>query len=94
MPNSKKNFKDEFNPVMQFISASADEEIQEQEFQNIPSAFPMKRNPIYIETKSKRVQLLIQPSLHGRLKDMAEQKETSLNDLIHTILEKATRKTK
>jgi predicted HicB family RNase H-like nuclease len=91
---SKKTFKDEFNPALQFISTQTDEEIQEQESQIISAAVPMKRNPLYIETKSKRIQLLIQPSLHGKLKDMALEKETSLNDLIHTILEKATRKTK
>jgi len=96
MPNSKKTFKDEFNPALQFISTQTDEEtqeIQERESQNISAAVPMKRNPLYIETKSKRIQLLIQPSLHSKLKYMAEEKETSLNDLIHTVLENAARKT-
>ena len=94
---SKKTFKDEFNPALQFISTSTDStevENTEQEQQNISATVPMKRNPLYIETKSKRIQLLIQPSLHSKLKDIAEQKETSINDLIHTILEKATRKNK
>jgi len=87
----KKTFKDEFNPALQFISASENEQ---KEPENIFADIPMKRNPLYIETKSKRVQLLLQPSLHGKLKDMAKQQETSLNDLIHTILEKTTQKVK
>ncbi|MFI3271678.1 MAG: hypothetical protein R3Y11_06210 [Pseudomonadota bacterium] len=42
---------------------------------------------VYVETKSKRVQLLIKPSLHAQLKKMASKKKTSFNDLVHTILE-------
>lgn len=49
--------------------------------------YPMKKNPEYIETKSKRIQLLIQPSLHAQLKKRACCKETSVNNLIHIILE-------
>lgn len=92
---SRKTFKNELNPALQFISTSANEENQKQESQNIISIpVPMKRNPLYIETKSKRIQLLIQPSLYSKLKEISEQKGTSLNDLIHTILEKSTRKNK
>ena len=48
---------------------------------------PLKPNPEYIETRSKRVQLLMQPSLHARLKDAAAVHEVSLNDLVHNVLE-------
>ena len=85
---SKKTFKNEINPALQFISSSSEEENQE------TKAVPMKLNPMYIETKSKRLQLLMQPSLHNKLKAMAEQKQSSLNDLIHTLLEQATKKIK
>jgi predicted HicB family RNase H-like nuclease len=91
---SKKTFKDEFNPALQFISVPAETEdnAPKQNFQSISDdSVPMKRNPFYIETKSKRMQLLLQPSLHIKLKEMAEQKETSLNDLIHTILDNSTK---
>lgn len=92
---SKKTFKNDLNPALQFINTSANKENQEQESQNIIyTVVPMKRNPLYIETKSKRIQLLIQPSLHSKLKEICEQEETSLNDLIHTILEKSIRKNK
>jgi len=84
---SKKTFKNEINPALQFISGS------EEEAQEVKTV-PMKRNPLYIETKSKRFQLLLQPSLHNKLKIMAEQKGSSLNDLIHTLLEQAAKKFK
>lgn len=49
-------------------------------------AVPMKPNPLYVETKSKRVQLLMQPSLHRQLKARAEARGQSLNDLVHGVL--------
>ena len=92
----KKTFKNELNPALQFISDSSKEKNQAQESQNISTDIPvpMKRNPLYIETKSKRMQILIQPSLHSKLKAIADQKGTSLNNLIHMILEQYTRKNK
>ncbi len=48
---------------------------------------PIKRNPEYIETRSKRVQLLMQPSLHGTLRTLAQQQNISVNDLIHQVME-------
>ena len=85
---TKKSFKNEFNPALQFISSPESEENQE------PQNTPAKRSPQYAETKSKRLQLLMQPTLHDKLKEMAEQKGTSVNDLIHTILEQASKKNK
>ena len=46
---------------------------------------PMKR--LYVETKSKRVQLLMQPTLHKRLKRLANDNELSFNEFIHSTLE-------
>ncbi len=51
------------------------------------STVPMKRNPEYIETRSKRVQLLMQPSLHDGLRKLAQQKDMSLNDLVHHVMQ-------
>lgn len=39
------------------------------------------------ETKSKRLQLLVRPSTHSRISDIAKSRETSINDVINTILE-------
>ena len=92
---SKKTFKNEFNPALQFISSGINEESHKEEtIKTNNTTVPMKRNPLYIETKSKRLQLLLQPSLHNKLKEISEQKETSINDLIHTVLEQYTRKNK
>jgi hypothetical protein len=51
---------------------------------------PMKLNPLYVETKSRRLQLLVKPSLHARLRATATAQDMSLNELIHTILEQYT----
>ena len=39
------------------------------------------------EAKDKRFSLLIKPSLYNRLKDLAEEKGTSVNNVINVILE-------
>lgn len=43
----------------------------------------------HLETKSKRLQLLIQPSLLDKLKGKAKAEGRSVNDLVHSILEEA-----
>lgn len=45
-----------------------------------------KVNPAYIEKKSQRLQLLIQPSLYMALKEKAQADHTSVNDLISQLL--------
>ena len=83
----KKTFKD--NPALQFISSPA----TNTEIKTAPefdTGVPMKRNPLYIETRSKRLNLLMQPSLHAKLKEIAAQQEISINELIHNVLEKYT----
>ena len=84
----KKSFKDNLNPALQFISIPEDKPEQA-----IPEKAPegYKVNPAFIETKSKRVQLLMQPSLHQKLKNKAAAEGKSLNDLIHSILEEAVK---
>lgn len=48
-------------------------------------------NHAVIETKSKRVQLLMQPTLHARIKAAADAQGLSFNDLVHRILEDAVK---
>ena len=93
---AKKSFKSE-NPAMQFIGQQGVVEPipTEKPFpgRSIPPARqqdtppPMKPNPLYIETKSRRLNLLIQPSLHERIKDIAKGHGASVNDMIHQILQ-------
>lgn len=50
-----------------------------------------KANPLFVETKSRRLQLLVQPSIVDALKEAAKAEGRSLNDYVHVILEKAAR---
>lgn len=92
---AKKTFKESINPAMSFISQESIDRTEggipataETRKQNkAPEGY--KLNPLYIETKSKRLQLLIQPSLHEKLKRKAQAEGTSVNDLVHSILEEA-----
>ena len=42
------------------------------------------------ETKSRRVQILLQPSVYDAVKQLAEENNTSVNDTINTILKANT----
>lgn len=49
----------------------------------------IKVKPVYllcIETKSERMQLLVQPSLKAKLRAKANKEGRSLNDIVNTIL--------
>ena len=82
---TKKSFKEHINPAMNFISQ--EESGREVVHKKIPEG--CKINPLYVETKSKRLQLLIQPSLHEKLKAEAAKKNTSVNDVVNQILNEA-----
>lgn len=48
-----------------------------------------KANPLFVETKSRRMQLLVQPSLYDAIKARATAEGRSVNELVHAILEAA-----
>lgn len=50
-----------------------------------------KLNPLYVEVKSKRVQLVLQPSLYERVKAAAVKEGISFNEYCHRLLDDATR---
>jgi hypothetical protein len=50
---------------------------------------PMKPNPLYVETKSKRVQLMLQPSVYDGARKLAEADGLSFNEFVHRKLEEA-----
>lgn len=50
-----------------------------------------KLNPLYVETKSRRLQLVLQPSLYDRVKAGAAAAGLSVNEYVHQILDTATR---
>ena len=86
---TKKSFKDDINPAMQFITPQAEEITTDNNLKNPPEGY--KLNPLYVETKSKRLQLLIQPSLHNKIKAQAQRENKSINEFIHLILEDAVK---
>lgn len=86
----RKSFKADLNPAMQFISTPAEEKAEvPTTTTTAPAPEGYKVNPLYIETKSKRLQLLVQPSLLEKLKNRAKSEGRSVNDLVHSILEQA-----
>ena len=95
---SKKSFKD--NPALQFMSRTEevinepkegssqnrDMEVREiKQVREISDNFRMV--PIAFEAKSKRFNMLIRPSVFANLRKMSENRGTSVNDLINTIVE-------
>ena len=87
---AKKSFKD--NPALQFFSTPHPEDEApsvEKQSEKAPSGF--KVNPLYVEVKSRRLQLVLQPSLYNRVKAKAEAEGLSVNEFVHQILDNATR---
>ena len=82
MTKKTKDFK---HPAQAFMTTG--ENLKKPEIHEPAQGVPMKPNPLYVETKSRRLQLLIKPSLHAKLRARATAQDMSLNELIHSILE-------
>ena len=99
MATKKKTFIAEGNPALQFISSSEEPERKPAQRGEIVIPQPRpdrppegyKKNPLYIEVKSRRLQLVLQPSLYERVRARAEEADLSVNEYIHQILDNATR---
>ena len=74
---SKKDFSK--NPALQFVSGANPQETPE-----VPEGY--KRNPEFIELRTKRVQLLMQPSLYEKVKKQADAAGLSFNAYVHKVL--------
>ncbi len=92
----KKDFTKN-NPALAFISAADQEEQEEQTEQEAnkgeiitptPGKPPKgyKINPEFIEVKSQRLNLLLQPSLVKRIKKYSKNKKQSVNETISQII--------
>lgn len=80
---SKKKFNK--TTALNFISPESVEKVDgHKEPEKIPEGY--KRNPEYIELRNKRVQILLQPSIHKALKKKAKAAGTSVNEIINTAL--------
>ena len=79
------------NPAMNFISPESIEAVDGKKQKKpakkrskAPEGY--KPNPEYIETKSKRVQILVQPSVHEAVKAKAKAEGISTNEAINEAL--------
>lgn len=89
MAGKSKSFRasiDTDNPAMRFISAPIDTIVDDRQTRP-PEGF--KLNPFYVETKSRRLQLLMQPSLYDKIKQKSAERGVSVNELVHSVLEEA-----
>lgn len=92
-----KSFKSDTNPAMSFISQESIDKVDgKQEGAPTPTGGKKKApegykpNPEYIETKSKRVQLLVQPSVYEAVKAKAKANGISTNEAINEALREYT----
>lgn len=92
-----KSFKSDTNPAMSFISQESIEKVDgTEEGATTPTGGKKKApegykpNPEYIETKSKRVQLLVQPSVYEAVKAKAKARGISTNEAINEALREYT----
>lgn len=86
---AKKSFMD--SPALRFITSNEEKTVKEEKItpkkEELPKGY--KISPVYIETKSRRLQLLLKPSIFKKLKQTADKKHTSVNDLVNSILEES-----
>ena len=105
MANWKKSFlgsgqaKEDSNPAIAFISEESIRAVDGKREDTAPTLKAptgeqppkgYKVNPLFVETKSKRLQLVIQPSLYERIKAASDAAGLSVNEFCHRALDKAT----
>lgn len=73
------------NPALQFFSQAEEKPQEERQVETRP----LYTRPKQQEYKTRRLQLLLRPSLYEEIKEAAEREGASVNDLIHCILENA-----
>lgn len=93
----KKDFTTGTNPAMSFISQESIDKVDKPTKGKKPATPKGKKkpegykpNPEYIETKSRRVQLLVQPSVYVAVKAKAKAEGVSTNEAINTALREYT----
>lgn len=87
---TKKDFKVGENPALTYISGTQTQQTgSKYNTDNTDDTLPTLATD---ETKSKRLNLLLYPSLFENLKKIAVMQRTSVNDLINTVLNDYTEK--
>lgn len=95
----KKSFTDiqprsEDNPALAFISKESIEAVDGETVQTAPQhkgeieppPEGYRVNPLYLEKKSQRVQVILQPSLYQKAKAASKEEKISFNELVHKAL--------
>lgn len=84
------------SPALAFIKPTAEQEQEQEQATNAPASLSsrkapegMKVNPYYIEKRTRRVQLVLQPSIYDKAKAASEALGLSFNDYVHALLEQA-----
>lgn len=86
IPNAneqKAEEKPEETPIIEEKKAAADVD-QTERLRKAPKGY--KINPAFLEVKSQRVQLVLQPSVVKRLKKAAAKKKLSVNETANTAI--------
>lgn len=89
---AKKNFNNMSNPALQFMTVPEvdhDNSVTpHKEEKHLPEFTGLKRGrkPSKEETKTKRLNLLMLPSVYEDITKIAAMKRSSINDLINTVL--------
>lgn len=88
---AKKNFfpdlEEEKSAALSIINPKADTEPEPYSEDPQPTIIAPSRPSRRTETKSKRMQILIKPSLYDKLRRIADAEGTSMNDIINSIIE-------
>lgn len=89
----KKSFIEEMekNPALHFISSAQPKEDSAAPEAPITGTPATNRQPQTAEVKSRRVQLVFQPSLYKRVKKAAKVAGLSVNEYVHQILDRETK---
>lgn len=82
---AKKSFNEITNPALQFITQPI--EAPEQPEQPTFNGLKKGRKPSTGETKSKRVNLLMLPSVHEDITKLAVMQRISVNELVNSLLQ-------
>ena len=82
---SKRDFKKN-NPALSFISSTSEDDAVAVMENTAKAPEGYKVNPLYIETKSQRINCLMQPSIVEKAKVTAKARGISLNEMINTAV--------
>lgn len=85
---TKKNFTKQHSFFADDVNSHKEEYIARQP--RITRDAPEGYKPAYIEVKSKRVQLVLQPSIYERAKAKATEQDISFNEYIHRLIDADT----